>query len=295
VRIGLARELARARMDQLKASSEESVSTAVTGVGLTPSGSRGNPLLDPWRANAVDLSYEKYFRRNAYVSLAGFYKKLTTYIYNVTDRTHDFSDFVSRLPPCYGGTPPNNCPPIPTVGSLTEPLNGSGGNLKGLELAASLPGEMFADALSGFGTILSFSRTSSNITVQDPPGDNTLPGNGLGTIPLPGLSRNVWNATAYYEKAGFSARVAMRARSKYIGEVTNFANDRSFKFVKGDQILDAQLGYEFSEGRLDGVSVLFQVNNLTNEPYIAYAVSETRQQDFQQYGRQFLLGINYRL
>jgi iron complex outermembrane receptor protein len=99
----------------------------------------------------------------------------------------------------------------------------------------------------------------------------------------------------YYERSGFSARVATRARSKYIGEVTNFANDRSFKYVKGDEITDAQLGYEFSEGRLDGVSVLFQVNNLTNEPYIAYAVSETRQQDFQQYGRQFLLGVNYRL
>ena len=56
-----------------------------------------------------------------------------------------------------------------------------------------------------------------------------------------------------------------------------------------------RIGYEFSEGRLNGISVLFQVNNLTNEPYIAYAVSETRQQDFQEYGRQFLLGVNYRL
>ncbi|MGH8241559.1 MAG: hypothetical protein ACREXP_31695, partial [Steroidobacteraceae bacterium] len=60
-------------------------------------------------------------------------------------------------------------------------------------------------------------------------------------------------------------------------------------------ITDAQIGYEFSQGRFNGVSVLFQVNNLSNEPYIAYAVSETRQQDFQEYGRQFLLGINYRL
>src|SRR5581483_5320426 len=163
------------------------------------SGSRGNPQLDPWRANAVDLSYEKYFARNAYVSLAGFYKKLNSYIFNVTDRTHDFSDFISRLPPCYQGVPPN-CPPLTNIGPLTQPVNGNGGNLKGVELAMSLPGEMFTDALSGFGTILSFSRTSSNITVTDPPGDNTLPGNNLGTIPLTGLSKNVWNATAYYEK-----------------------------------------------------------------------------------------------
>ena len=86
-----------------------------------------------------------------------------------------------------------------------------------------------------------------------------------------------------------------RARWKYIGEVTNFANDRSLKYVKGDQITDAQVGYEFGPGRLDGLSILFQVNNLTNEPYIAYAVTETRQQDFQDYGRQYMLGVNYRL
>jgi iron complex outermembrane receptor protein len=77
--------------------------------------------------------------------------------------------------------------------------------------------------------------------------------------------------------------------------VTNFANDRAFKYVKGDQITDAQLGYEFGPGTLQGLSILLQVNNVTNEPYIAYSVSETRLQDFQEYGRQYLLGINYRL
>ena len=44
-----------------------------------------------------------------------------------------------------------------------------------------------------------------------------------------------------------------------------------------------------------GLSILLQMNNITNEPYIAYAVSETRQQDFQEYGRQLLLGVNYKL
>jgi TonB-dependent receptor len=287
VRVGLARELARARMDQLKSSSEFGFDAA-TGL---PGGSGGNPELDPWRANAADLSYEKYFGTNAYVSLAGFYKKLKTYIYNQTVADYDFSGFFAGLPPGYFG--PGVVPAL--TGKFTQPVNGSGGDLKGLEASVSLTGELFSDALQGFGTILSYSRTSSGISIQDPPGGNFLTGNNLGDIPLPGLSKNVWNATVYYERSGFSARVATRARSKYIGEVTNFANDRAFKYVKGDQITDAQIGYEFADGRLDGVSVLFQVNNLTNEPYIAYAVDETRQQDYQKYGRQFLLGINYRL
>lgn len=287
VRVGLARELARARMDQLKASSEFNYA-AGTGV---PSGSGGNPVLDPWRADAFDLSYEKYFGSDAYVSLAGFYKNLKSYIYNQTNGNYDFSAYLATLPPGYfvpGVTPQ-------TVGNFTQPVNGSGGDLKGLELSLSLTGELFTDALSGFGAILSIAQTDSNITIQDPPGNNFITGNGLGSIPLPGLSETVWNATLYFEKAGFSARVATRARSKYIGEVTNFANDRSLKYVKGDMITDAQLGYAFGGGALDGLSILLQVNNMTNEPYIAYAVDETRQQDFQQYGRQYLLGVNYRL
>jgi iron complex outermembrane recepter protein len=287
VRVGIARELARARMDQLKASSEFGYDNA-TG---RPGGSGGNPQLDPWRADAFDVSYEKYFGHNAYVSLAGFYKKLKSYIYNQTTADYDFSAYLATLPPNFfvpGITPQ-------TTGPFTQPVNGQGGNLKGLEFAVSLNGELFTDVLSGFGVIFSISETDSSIRIQDPPGNNFLTGNNLGNIPLPGLSETVWSATGYYEKAGFSARIATRARSKYIGEVTNFANDRAFKYVMGDQITDAQVGYAFNDGVMKGFSILLQANNLTNEPYIAYAVSETRQQDFQQYGRQYLLGFNYRI
>jgi iron complex outermembrane receptor protein len=286
VRLGLARELARARMDQLKASSEIGFDTVTGKFG----GSGGNPQLSPWRADAIDLSYEKYFSNKGYVSLAAFHKKLKSYIYNQTNGSYDFSSYLAKL----SGNSFTGAPPV-AIGSFTSPVNGSGGKLEGLEFAVSLPGVLLTNVLDGFGTILSISKTQSNITIQDPPGNNFITGNGLGNIPLPGLSKTVWNATAYYEKAGFSARVATRARSKYIGEVTNFANDRSFKYVKGDQITDFQAGYEFSGRVLHGMSILFQVNNLTNEPYIAYAVSETRQQDYQKYGRQFLLGVNFKI
>jgi TonB-dependent receptor len=293
VRVGLARELARARMDQLKASNEIGFDSA-TGL---PGGSGGTPNLDPWRANAFDLSYEKYLGSGAYFSAAAFYKDLKTYIYNSTEADHDFSDLLGQLPPDYfdpdgDGVP--NATPTPT-GKFTRPLNGKGGSLKGIELATSLTGDLITPALSGFGVILSYAHTESSITIQDPPGNNFITGNNLGDIPLPGLSENVWSATAYYENSGFSARIGTRARSKYIGEVTNFANDRALKYVKGDQITDAQIGYEFGPGRLQGLSLLFQINNLTDEPYVAYAVTETRQQDFQEYGRQILLGVNYKL
>jgi TonB-dependent receptor len=286
-RFGVARELARARMDQLKASAEVGYDAA-TG---RPGGSGGNPHLDPWRADAFDVSYEKYFGTSGYMSGAIFYKKLKSYIYNQNDANHDYSEFLATLPPGYFAP---GVVPQPT-GTFTSPLNGEGGSVRGIELSTALPGELFSDSLEGFGAILSLSLTESSIRIQDPPGNNFLTGNNLGEIGLPGLSETVWNATVYYEKAGFSARVATRARSKYIGEVTNFANDRALKYVKGETITDAQLGYHFGEGRLEGLSILLQANNITDEPYIAYALTETRQQDYQEYGRQVLLGINYRL
>jgi len=49
-------------------------------------------------------------------------------------------------------------------------------------------------------------------------------------------------------------------------------------------ITDAQASYLFSEGMLEGLQLLFQVNNLTNEPYIAYSEDKQRLLDYQEYG-----------
>ncbi len=283
IRVGVAKELARPRMDQLKATEENGYDF---NTGL-PSGSGGNAKLDPWRAWAFDLSWEKYFSdKGGYVSVATFYKDLETYIFTQTDTEHDFSDLLAATPP--GLFAPGVTPQ--TTGNFSHPQNGSGGYLWGLEFATSLPFGMFSDALDGFGAILSYSYTDSDIAI---PGSVSSVADDH--IPLPGLSQDVWNATLYYEKYGFGARIATRYRSEYIGEVTNFANERGLRYVDDDMITDAQVSYTFgNDGKLNGLQLLFQVNNLTNEPYIAYSVDKERLIDFQEYGTQYLLGANYR-
>jgi iron complex outermembrane recepter protein len=282
VRFGVAKEMARARMDQLKAT-EESGYNRETG---EPAGSAGNARLDPWRAWAVDLSYEKYFADNrGYVSAAAFYKDLTSYIYNQTTDGHDFSNLLENTPPSYflPGVVPE------TTGRLTRPVNGEGGTLWGLEFAASVPFDLFYEPLDGFGALFSYSYTDSGIEIE-----GSISSVANNNIPLPGLSQDVWNATLYYEKHGFGARVATRYRSEYIGEVTNFANDRALRYVDSDMITDAQLSYSFGGGMLEGLQLLLQVNNLTNEPYIAYSQDKQRLLDYQEYGTQYLFGVNFR-
>ncbi len=281
VRVGLAKEIARARMDQLKATIEAGYNS-FTG---EPGGSGGNPLLDPWEAWAFDVSYERYFGEGeGYVALAAFYKDLDTYIYDQTIEA-DFTPLLEVTPPDFfqpGVTPQ-------TTGDFTRPVNGSGGNVQGLELSTSIPFNMFSESLDGFGAQFSYSYTDSDIGIQ-----GSVSSISIDSIPLPGLSQDVWNLTLYYENYGFAARINTRYRSEYIGEVTNFANDRGFRFVDSDQITDAQFSYSFQGDRLSGLQLLFQINNLTNEPYIAYSQEETRVLDYQEYGTQYLLGLNYR-
>jgi len=282
LRIGMAEQVARPRVDQMRASLEFGVNTA-TG---RPGGSGGNPQLDPWRAYAFDLSYEKYFGSKAYVAAAFFYKDLRTYVYTQTRDDYDFTDFVADY------VPPPGTQPAQTIGDFTAPQNGQGGKLQGLELTASLPLDLFVDALEGFGIVASASFTDSNIKIRDPESSSSV---GSGDISLPGLSDRVYNLTAYYERNGFEARVSQRRRSDYIGEIGNFAGNRTLRYVVGENITDAQVSYAFGDGTsLAGLSLLLQVSNLTNEAYQTYAGTKDRPLEHIEWGRTYLVGLNYR-
>jgi TonB-dependent receptor len=270
VRLSLAKQIARPRVDQLNAGFNFTVDT---GTRL-PSGSGGNTQLDPWKAKAIDISWEKYFAKKGYVALAGFYKKLDTYIYTFSD-TRDFSQYTA-------GTIA-----ITNKGQYTTAYNGNGGVLKGAELSVSVPFEMLSPSLDGFGVLASTSYTESGIDIKEV-------NSTIGKIPLQGLSRNVTNLTLYYEKNGFSTRVSTRKRSDYVGEIGNFAGDRQLRYVVGDSPVDFQIGYTFNEGAYKGLGVLLQVNNLTNEAYETYANSKDRQLEYAKYGRTVLFGLNYK-
>jgi iron complex outermembrane receptor protein len=268
VRLGLGRQMARARMDQLSAWSRSEVNNNNVWTG-----SGGNPKLDPFRATALDVSYEKYFGTKGYVAGALFYKKLSSYIFDLKNPNFDFTGF----PNLSGRTA------ISPIGDFTQPTNGKGGNISGVELAASVPLSLLTPMLDGFGIQASASYTDSKIK---PFGD-------ADTRPLPGLSKNVATLTAYYEKFGFSARVATRYRDKFIAEIEGFGADREYKFAKAETVTDLQLGYEVQSGPIKGLNFLLQVNNVTNEPYTEVDGSGNVTK-LDKYGKTYLFGVTYK-
>ncbi|MDY1032903.1 TonB-dependent receptor [Stenotrophomonas sp. CFBP8980] len=283
LRFAAAKQVARPRVDQMRAGLEFGVDTA-TG---RPGGSGGNPLLDPWRATALDLSYEKYFGERAYVAAAVFYKDLKSYVYTQSVDDYDFSDLLASYVP-----PPGMVAPVLQTGTFSSPQNGKGGTLRGLELTASLPLDMFTDALRGFGVQASATFNDSDIEILDPESASSV---GSDPIALPGLSDRVYNFTAYFERNGFEARVSQRRRSDFIGEIGNFNGNRTLRYVVGENVTDAQVSYTFSDSSaMAGLTLLLQGTNLTNEPYRTYAGTTDRPLEYVEWGRTYMLGLNYK-
>ena len=293
IRFAAAREQIRPRLDDMRASASYGVSfndpgdptrfTCPTGrTCYVVRGGSGNPYLEPWRANAVDLTFEKYFGTKGFVALQLFYKDLKSYIYNA-DTPFDFTGYPTQNP----GNDGNGRPIIINPqGTLNVPINGQGGSIYGVELAATVPFGELVQALDGFGMTGGVSYTETKIR----------PSPNAPSEDLPGYSKWVANGTLFYEKGGFNLRGSVRYRSTFVGEVSGFAANRTRRRAAPETIIDAQIGYDFQPGSaLEGLSLYVQGQNLTNEPFFTYANNDPRQViDYQRYGRRFLAGFTFK-
>jgi iron complex outermembrane recepter protein len=292
LRLGLGKQIARANLGDLRATFDVSqFDPNATNPAL--SGFAGNPRLKPYAATALDISYEKYFNKSGYVALAGFFKKLDNYVLNVA-RPVDFAPYIDASTPL----PTTGESAGSSVGPLTQPSNGQGGNLKGFELSVNLPGSMVSTWLDGFGAQLSHSHTASSVRLPTSgfvsPQNAPVFAGAVTEIGLPGLSKKVSTLRLYYEKAGFQLAWAAHRRSDFIGQILDYRSDAQFTFIKGETITSAQVGYEVQSGWLKGLSVLLQGHNLSNEPFQEYTTDRNIITNKVVYGKTYRLGLNYR-
>ena len=296
-RFGLGTATARPKINDMRAGTSTPTLDIAPGPnqGFWSTAYAGNPELKPWKAAAIDLSVEKYFGKRSYVSLAAFRKNLISYItYAVSPRDNT-------------GVPrPANAPAgivVQKFGPVFQPVNGTGGRIEGLELAASLEGALFSPALDGFGIVISASKLNSSIRDQrvDQNSNQVIAGSSTSIDGLSGISNNL---TVYYEKHGFSARVSQRYRSAFTATTRDIFFRPTTRSQGADKVVDMQLGYAFADtGSFKGLSLLLQVNNLTDTVTQSYkTVGNVDVPDPAQlvpnytykFGRQMLAGVNYK-
>jgi len=288
LRLGAAITVARPRMDELGGGSsynvtnDQTVPPTVNGQPYYWSrGGGGNPKLKPWKANTFDLSFEKYFGTKAYLSVAAYYKDLKTYIVNESAFV-SFEDVpLPTIPP--GSTNTYDLADANRIGVSTLKVNGSGGYVQGFEFTASIPFDLFSDSLEGFGFIASATKNSSSIKVNDE------------EVDIPGLSKEIFNTTLYYERFGFSARVSNRYRGTFLGEIPLYEGTLAYNQVGSESLLDAQIGYNFESGALKGLSLAISGTNLTDERFLLSNVDIDPYHliKYEEYGAVYALAVSY--
>ncbi len=272
IRVAASQTVTRARLDQLAANqnigSRNQVCTDTNGdqipdtllpgafnppqnVCYTLSG--GNPQLEPYRSTNLDISFEKYFSEGTAIIVAGFYKDLSDWVLDLTS-TADLTQAVNTA----GWQALLNANPQLATGTFSGPTNFANGKIQGIEGTVRLNFGDFSDALDGFGAFASVTYADAEIS------------RGGRTAPIPGYSDVTWSSDIFYEKNGLRAKLAARYRSGFLSEVQNFAGQLQGAQALPETILDAQIGYTFekAEGALNGVQILAEVFNLTNEPFV---------------------------
>lgn len=229
-------------------------------------GQGGDPNVDPFRANQADLSLEWYHGKDEVLSGAVFYKAIQSFI---TDQPVQQAHLIQTDTPNLSLCTPAFTAEFPNRYScqftINQRVNGGGGNVKGLELAA------LQKLGGGFGV-------QANYTYSDAEADDPQ-------LQIPGNSKHSGNLIGFFENERFGARLAYSYRSEFF-----VTFDRSTRLNQAAlKSLDASLAFNVYHGlalTADGV-------NLTNEKIVQFASDSFRPRAVYENGRYYFFGVRY--
>jgi TonB-dependent receptor len=220
----------------------------------------GNPELDPYESNNVDLSFERYIGSTGILSLGLFHKSIDGYIVNT----------VSDSDPEYPGF------------EVTRVINGDKAKVYGAEFNWQ---QQLSFLPAGWDGLL----VGASGTWLETDFDPGLDGRADEDFTLPRASRHVYSAHLGYEKAGFSTRLAAVYRSEYLDTL---GDSRAYDiFVAPHTQLDFSLDYKITTN----VSVYFEAQNLLDKPLELYQGVRSRTLQNEEYGRTYALGLKVAL
>ncbi|HEV2620703.1 MAG TPA: TonB-dependent receptor [Frateuria sp.] len=222
----------------------------------------GNPSLKPATAHSFDFSIEKYLPEGGILSAGVFDKEISNYIVPI--------ETTQQLPNnnLYPGNPqPFHIFTFKNIGSSYA---------RGLELNWQQTFQGLPGWLDGLGAGANYTWVDSRIEIR--PGEYSL---------LPSTSRNTWNATLFYKRAGLSLNLAAYSVS---ADLFGIGTDRSSDIYNASRTsMDFSASYQFPENW----SIYFQAKNLLDTPHAFYQGTSDRPIQREFYGRTYLAGVRF--
>lgn len=290
LRFAAARTASRARMDDMRPNYtvgfnfDDARRTSDQPDFSAWNASEGNPTLRPIEADQVDLSYEYYFADDGYVAAAVFYKDIANWHLDATEEV-DFSEYF--IAGYHDADLPEGAEFASIRGPSTSVVEAGSGTIQGYELQGLFPFHLIHESLDGFGITASGTWVDKGEIVND----------GV-TSDIPGLSTEIYQLTAFYERAGFEFRISGSKRNAYLTEFYGLSMALTETEDQGAELWDAQIGYNFSESgiaALDGLTVRLQAQNLTEEDTVTADSADPRRITlYQGFGTNYLLSVNYK-
>ncbi|MEO0574786.1 MAG: TonB-dependent receptor [Pseudomonadota bacterium] len=289
IRFAASKTLSRARIDDMRPNNVVSFAfnqgqvESLDPVNSAWKGSAGNARLRPLEANQYDLAWDWYFADDGFVSIAYFEKDLVNW-HREGAFIADFSQF--NIPGYHQVIDPTDqsvVTPATFLGVVTNREDGLKGDVSGIEAQVNLPFRVLHSSLEGFGIVASAAFNDGELD------DGSE---------VPGLSEETFQLTAYFERGGFQARVSGTKRDKFQTETRGLSLSLVQTVDQGAELLDAQISYDFGAAghdKLAGLTLSLQGQNLTDAETIQANASDSRQiTQFQTFGANYLLGVNYK-
>ncbi len=227
----------------------------------------GNPELDATTSMNFDLMGEHYFKSVGIISAGVFQKNIKDFIYTYQSRTTDDT---------YGNA---------TTGfKVYQPQNGDNANIFGAEIGF----QRQLDFLPGFAKNFSIMANYTYLT-SSAKGIRNSDGDERTDLDLPGTAPNMFNGSLAYADKKLSLRLSANYSDSYIDEIGGSAfEDRYY----GEQfLLDFNASYAFNKG----ISIYFDLNNITDQPLRYYQGVKARTMQMEYYGRRITFGVKYDL
>ena len=232
----------------------------------------GNPGLDPYESNDIDLALEWYFSEEAVLALNLFNKDIVTSLdTELVERLVDEEFWpVIYNDPQYQATAPVG--PATQIYTHSIPVNNNEGfTVKGFELMYQQPFTFLDGWMSNFGVVANLTRVIAE--------DST------------GLSPNSYNFTLYYETDKYGARVSMNKRDDYLLREPG-GNGHAQEMKYGPTHVDASAFYNVNEQ----LTLTLEIINLTDEVERIYGTGDGDMDLTREYshtGAQYFLGARY--
>ncbi|GAA0548787.1 TonB-dependent receptor [Rhizomicrobium palustre] len=225
--------------------------------------SMGNPNLKPLRSRNFDLSAEYYLPGQGIIALSAFYKDIDDPIYAQSVLSTG----------TFGGYALSNA----TVSSF---FNAGSGEIKGLELNISDQFTFLPGALNGLGASANFALIDSKAT--------GIPGRS-DVRPLAQQSKYVSTLQVFYEKYGFTARLAYSYRSKWLDTLGTSKASDVYTLPNGQ--LDARISYDIA----DNFTIFTEGANLNGARWRRYIGSTNQAYESERYSWSIRSGIQIKL